>query len=172
VPSQTVEAAITSAALRGVDTRLLVPERSDKWLVRLAANSYFPALLEAGVRIYRYQRGFLHAKTLVVDDWMSSIGSANMDVRSFQLNYELDAFLFGKETCEQMAAQFLADLENALELRDIKASIPRRLFCRPTFMDEKTKKNYLNNILRRVKLKEVEKRLIVEMSSNRKAVFL
>jgi cardiolipin synthase len=80
-----------------------------------AASSYFPSLLEAGVRIFRYQRGFVHAKTLVVDDWVSAVGSANLDMRSFHLNFELNAFVYGKEFADAMAAQFLRDLERAQE---------------------------------------------------------
>ena len=78
-----------------------------------AGASYFAGLLEAGVKIYRYRRGFVHAKTLVVDSWVGTIGSANMDVRSFHLNYELNAFVYGREFCTAMASQFEADLENA-----------------------------------------------------------
>ena len=67
------------------------------------------------MRIFRYQRGFVHAKTMVVDDWVGTIGSANMDMRSFHLNYELNAFVYGTEFCEQLAKQFLHDLESARE---------------------------------------------------------
>lgn len=115
VPSPPVEQALQSAALRGVDVRLLVPARGDSRIVTWAAGSYFEPLLEAGGRIYRYERGFVHAKTMVVDDWAATIGSANMDMRSFQLNYELNAFILGGGFANRVAAQFLADLEGAEE---------------------------------------------------------
>ncbi len=127
VPSVPVESALTAAALRGVDVRLLVPLRPDKGFVMMAAESYFPNLLRAGVKIFQYERGFVHAKTLVVDDWLATIGSANMDIRSFHLNYELDAFLFGEEPASQLAEQFERDLASARPLTAVSSKIHRRL---------------------------------------------
>ena len=97
----------------------------------LAATSYFWPLLKAGVRIFRYKRGFVHAKTMVVDDWVGTIGSANMDMRSFHLNYELNAFVYGKEFSDRLAEIFLADLENAEEVtveQEKKVGFAARLF--------------------------------------------
>jgi len=125
-----MEAAIESAALRGVDVRLLLPRRSDHPLVRLASRSYYASLLSAGVRIFEYNRGFVHAKTLVVDDWVGSIGSANMDVRSFELNYELNAFCYGSRFTDDLGEQFTADLRDArpVTLEEVlDASYPTRL---------------------------------------------
>lgn len=115
VPTPAVEHALIGAALRGVDVRLLLPLRPDHPIAMAAASSYFPPLLEAGVRIFRYRRGFMHAKTLVVDDWVSAVGSANLDMRSFHLNFELNAFVFGSEFAGAMAAQFERDLGQAQE---------------------------------------------------------
>jgi cardiolipin synthase len=130
VPSPSIEAAIVAAAMRGVDVRLLVPIRPDSLLVGLASRSYFAHLLRAGVRIFLYEgfrrrrlgrgragarKGFLHAKTMVVDSWMGTIGSANMDMRSFRLNFELNAFVYDRTLCDEMAAQFELDLEQASE---------------------------------------------------------
>ena len=116
IPSAAVQEGLIAAALRGVDVRLLVPLKPDHKIVMLAASSYFSPLMEAGARIFKYERGFVHAKTMVVDEWVGTIGSANMDMRSFHLNYELNAFVHGKEFCEQMSQQFLTDLEQAQEL--------------------------------------------------------
>ncbi|MCB9733772.1 MAG: cardiolipin synthase [Deltaproteobacteria bacterium] len=116
VPDRVIQQALTTAALCGLDTRLLVPARSDSRLVDWAARSYYGELLDAGVRIFVYERGFLHAKTLIVDDWLGSIGSANMDMRSFHLNYELNAFVYGRPVTEELAQHFLSDLEGAHEL--------------------------------------------------------
>lgn len=130
VPSPPIEQAIIAAALRGVDVRLLIPKKSDSLVVKFAAMSYFPALLEAGVRVYSYARGFVHAKTMVVDDWIGTIGSANMDMRSFHLNYELNAFVYGKRFCDDLGRVFLNDLNSAEELDlgfESKAGIGRRI---------------------------------------------
>jgi cardiolipin synthase len=116
VPSQLIESALTVAALRGVDVRILLPKKSDSRLVTLASHSYYAPLLHAGVRIFEYARGFVHAKTMVVDDWVVTIGSANMDMRSFKLNYELNAFVFGPRLCQDVARQFALDLEAATQV--------------------------------------------------------
>lgn len=113
VPSPAVEAVILAAALRGVDVRLLVPLKADSLLVNLAARSYYRGLLEAGAKIYLYRRGFLHAKVMLIDHWMATVGSANLDVRSFYLNYELNAFVFDRPLVETMATQFMRDLADA-----------------------------------------------------------
>lgn len=116
VPSSPLEMGLVNAALRGVDVRLLVPEKSDSRLLSLASEGYYEALLKAGVRIYLYQRGFLHAKTMVIDSWLGTIGSANLDMRSFRLNFELNAFVFDPAFCDSMAARFDHDLSSAHEL--------------------------------------------------------
>lgn len=116
VPDTVIEEALITAALRGVDVRLLLPNKSDAWLVGLASRAFYPNLLEAGIRIYEYDRGFIHAKTLVVDDWVGTVGSANMDIRSFRLNYELNAFVYGATFCDELADQFLVDIGHAREI--------------------------------------------------------
>lgn len=129
VPDAPVEQALMAAALRGVDVRLLVPCRSDAPIVTYAAETYYPDLLQAGVRVFRYERGFVHAKTMVVDDWAATVGSANLDMRSFHLNYEINAFVYDRSFADSLAAQFLEDLEHAEELPsdyDRRVSIPRR----------------------------------------------
>ncbi|MBI4879699.1 MAG: cardiolipin synthase [Planctomycetes bacterium] len=117
IPSTAVEEALIGAALRGIDVRLLLPARSDSLLVTLASRTYYSMLLEAGVRIFHYERGFLHAKTMVVDDWVGTVGSANMDMRSFHLNFELNAFVYGARFVDQLAGQMLDDLRHAAEVR-------------------------------------------------------
>ena len=116
IPGPTLEDALISAALRGVDVRLLLPRRSDVLLVTLASRSYYRRLLQAGARIFHYDRGFLHAKTMVVDDWVGTVGSANMDLRSFYLNFELNAFVHGDAFAGELARQFLADQEETKEV--------------------------------------------------------
>lgn len=113
VPNESVTSALIVAALRGVDVRLLVPARPDHRTVYLATCSYFRPLLEAGARILLYEKGFIHAKTIVVDSWVGTIGSANLDMRSFHLNFELNAFVYGDRFTQAMAAQFEKDVEGS-----------------------------------------------------------
>jgi len=116
VPDRVIQSAIATAALSGLDVRLLVPRRSDSRLVDWASRSYYGELLDAGVRVYMYDKGFLHAKALLVDHWLGTIGSANLDIRSFHLNYELNAFVYDKAFVDELALQFLDDVEDAREL--------------------------------------------------------
>jgi cardiolipin synthase A/B len=130
VPSPPIFEGLIAAALRGIDVRILLPKRSDSLLVSLAAASFFKELLEAGVRIFQYERGFIHAKTMLVDSWVGTIGSANLDMRSFNLNFELNAFVYGEAFVETLAEHFLADLENAVErdeAAESKVIVPVRL---------------------------------------------
>jgi cardiolipin synthase len=116
IPGPALEEALVTAALRGVDVRLLLPRRGDRVLVALAGGSYYKTMLQAGARIFLYDRGFVHAKTMVVDSWVGTIGSANMDTRSFHLNFELNVFVYDTEFVNELAAQFRRDLGAASEL--------------------------------------------------------
>jgi cardiolipin synthase len=120
VPNDGILMAMKSAALRGVDVRLLLPHHSDEKLVWYAGRSYYRDLLRAGVRIYEYQGGILHAKTICADGVLSTIGSANMDIRSFQLNFELNALMYSQILAQQMEAAFLDDIAHAEELELIR----------------------------------------------------
>ncbi len=124
VPDEPVLTALTTAAQRGLDVRLLVPRNSDSRIVTAAARSYFDDLLRAGVRIFEYAPAMLHAKTLVIDDTLACIGSANMDNRSFRLNFEISALLYGPVHNRVLAEIFERDLEGAHE---VKASARARL---------------------------------------------
>ena len=88
VPDDPMQAALCACARRGVDTVIIFPARNDSWIVGAASRSYYDELLEAGVRIYEYEGGLLHTKSLTIDKEITLIGSANMDRRSFELNYE------------------------------------------------------------------------------------
>ncbi len=113
VPTEAAILALTSAALRGVDVRVLVPERSDSRLVTAAARSYFDELLECGVHVFEYQGRMLHSKAMVVDDMLGMVGTANFDNRSFRLNYEVCALVYGPLFARQLGEQFLADSQCA-----------------------------------------------------------
>jgi len=105
VPDEALLLALRSAVYRGVDVRLLLPKASDVLLVQRASRVYYPELLEGGVRIYEYD-GMLHAKALLLDHDTVLIGSANLDTRSFRLNFELSTFISDTEFNQQLAALF------------------------------------------------------------------
>jgi len=84
--------------------------------VHLAGRSYYLELLRAGVRIYEYEPGFVHAKSCVIDDWAASVGSANMDIRSFRLNYETNAFVYDEHFVAELKRVFLDDIGQAREV--------------------------------------------------------
>jgi cardiolipin synthase len=113
VPDEGIGAALRNAALRGVDVRLIVPGTSDLRIVTLAGRSYFDEMMAAGVRIFLYRPTNLHSKVLVVDDDVGVIGSPNVDMRSFFLNFELGLFLYDRPLIEALAGGFLADLDRS-----------------------------------------------------------
>ena len=113
IPGETMLNALIIAALSGVSVKLLVPGKSDSRLVNAAAKSYYDELLEAGVEIYLYNKGFVHAKTLVSDDKIAIVGTANMDFRSFDLNFEVNALVYSKETAGELRKVFYEDIKGA-----------------------------------------------------------
>jgi len=88
VPDESMQSALCAAAHRGIDTTIIFPARNDSWIVAAASRSYYSELLKAGVKIHEYVGGLLHTKSMTIDDDVTLIGSANMDRRSFDLNYE------------------------------------------------------------------------------------
>lgn len=131
VPDPTTLYALKTTALRGVKVEILVPVRGDSRLVSAAARSYFEELIEAGCHVHTYDPCMLHAKLLVVDDELATIGTANFDNRSFRLNFEVMAVLYGKAHASALAEQFERDLARATRVgrRQLHAeSIAARLF--------------------------------------------
>jgi len=116
VPDEAIGASLENAALRGVDVRILVPERSDLKMVWLAGRSYFEDLMLYGVKIHLYSPTNIHAKVLVVDDAVGVVGSSNVDIRSFFLNFELGIFLYGRRDTAALAAQFEEDFSRSKRL--------------------------------------------------------
>ena len=94
MPNEPILFALQTAALAGVDVRLMLPEKSDSLFTHLGSLSYIEDVLKAGVKVYLYQKGFLHSKMMVSDDMLSTIGSTNMDFRSFEHNFEINAFVY------------------------------------------------------------------------------
>lgn len=116
VPGESLLNALLISALSGIKVKLLVPGKSDSVFVNLAACSYFMELLNAGVEIYQYQKGFLHAKTMTIDDSIAIVGSANMDIRSFDLNFEVNTIIYDEEITESLRKVFADDLKDAVRI--------------------------------------------------------
>lgn len=110
VPDQGVQDALRLAAMRGVDVRVMIPERPDHLLVFLSAFSFLPDMLRVGVKIYRYLPGFLHQKVMLIDDHAATVGTVNLDNRSFRLNFEITAFIpsptFAGQVSEMLEQDF------------------------------------------------------------------
>jgi cardiolipin synthase len=116
VPDPTTFDALNAAALRGADVRILVPKENDLKLIGAASRSYYPDLLDMGVRVFEYLPTMVHAKTLVVDELLAVVGTANADNRSFRLNFEVVVASYGGDLCEKLVAAFEKDLEQAEEV--------------------------------------------------------
>ncbi len=112
IPNESILTALKSAARSGIKVELMLPKIGDSWAARYASRSYFDELLESGVKVIWYCKGMLHAKTMVVDGKFVTIGTCNMDYRSFDLNFEINALIFDKETADNLNAQFDEDLKD------------------------------------------------------------
>lgn len=116
VPDDGIFEALRVAALSGLDVRILIPGNPDHFFVYWASMSYLGELLEAGVRVYQYEKGFIHAKVLTIDGVVSSVGSANMDIRSFDLNFEVNAFMYDEAVTARLEQDFQNDLRSSVEI--------------------------------------------------------
>lgn len=126
LPTEPVLFAMRTAALAGVDVRLLIPRRSDAWLIQLASMSYVTETLEAGVKVRLYEKGFNHSKLLVADDQISTCGSTNIDFRSFENNFEANVFFYDRQTALRIKDIYMRD-----EACSINFSEARELHHRP-----------------------------------------
>ena len=116
IPGESLMDALFIAATSGIEVKILVPGISDSKLVNTAARAYYTELLKHGIRIFQYEKGFVHAKTMVIDDNLAIVGSANMDYRSFDLNFEVNAMLYSKDIVAQLAKSFNDDLQHSPEI--------------------------------------------------------
>lgn len=117
MPTEPVLQALQVAAMSGVDVRLMVPEKPDGFWLRYINDSHFEAVLEAGVRVFIFQTGFLHAKCAVADDEWCTVGSSNMDFRSFENNFEANVFIYGRQGATMLHRQFMDDLKDCREVK-------------------------------------------------------
>ncbi|MGN6533061.1 MAG: cardiolipin synthase [Ginsengibacter sp.] len=127
IPGESLLDALIIASLSGISVKILVPGISDSILVNYAARSYYADLLKAGIEIYEYTKGFVHAKTLVADSKIAIVGTANMDFRSFDLNFEVNAIVYDVETANELRNVFYEDLKNA-EILDSAEWLSRSKF--------------------------------------------
>lgn len=118
VPDEALLSALQLAALRGVDVRIMIPEKRDHTLVWLASFFYVPAVTSYGVKVYRYKNGFLHQKAVVVDDSLAVIGSTNFDNRSFRLNFEASCIVADRETTQHLSTILENDMRNSNLISD------------------------------------------------------
>lgn len=126
IPGDSVTHALRIAALGGVVVKLLVPEKCDAKIVNAASKAYYDSLLEAGVEIYLYKKGFVHAKTLVTDSKLSIVGTANMDHRSFELNFEVNAIIYDEAFSKKLRKTFFEDIKHTKKI-DVKRWYERSL---------------------------------------------
>jgi cardiolipin synthase len=108
--------ALKTAAISGVKVQIILPAKADHWIVYWGSRSYFQELLEASVEIYEYQRGFMHAKILIIDDEILGLGTANMDLRSFNHNFELTALVYEDALVAEAINSFEIDLSHSKQI--------------------------------------------------------
>lgn len=116
IPDESVRDALRIAALSGVDVKVMIPNKPDHPFVYWATLSYSGDLLESGGEVYIYQNGFMHAKMMIVDGKISTVGTANIDVRSFRLNFEVNAFIYDKEVTGKLVDAFHEDIKHSTQM--------------------------------------------------------
>ena len=120
LPTDPILFAMRTAALSGVDVRLMIPYETDTKIVEWASRTYVLATVKAGVKVYLYKAGFNHSKLLVADDSIATIGSTNVDFRSFENDFEANAFFYDKKTALEVKEIFLKDQEECVALEDVR----------------------------------------------------
>lgn len=117
IPDASITMALKTAVLSGVDVRIILPYKADSRIVQYASRSYLLELMQAGVQFYLYRKGFMHAKVMIIDHMMATVGTANVDMRSFFSNFELNAVMFNQEVIDRLEADFWMDLKESDELK-------------------------------------------------------
>ncbi len=116
MPNESVLMALKTAAMGGVDVRVIIPEKSDAYITKLSSMSYLKEMMLSGVKFYFYQKGFIHSKVIVSDDMVSCVGSANMDFRSFEQNFEVTALVYDKDFANEVRVTFEEDFANSKQV--------------------------------------------------------
>jgi cardiolipin synthase len=115
VPEESLMMGLKTAALSGIDVRIIIPSKPDHFFVYWASQANIEQLLEAGVKIYRYDNGFIHSKVIIVDRQVASVGTANLDIRSMEINFEVNAFLYDESVIVRLEEDFIRDFECSTE---------------------------------------------------------
>jgi cardiolipin synthase len=116
LPNESILTALKAASLSGLDVRIILPARSDSKVVFFSSRSYVTELLEAGIKVYFYEKGFPHSKLLLVDGVLCSVGTANLDIRSFDQNFEVSALIYDEDITMELQRAYLNDLQNSTEI--------------------------------------------------------
>lgn len=122
LPNESIITALKTVSLSGIDVKIIIPEKIDSFLVNWSSRSYIADLLEAGINVYFYRKGFSHSKLLLVDDIISSVGTANMDIRSFDQNFEVNAIIYDKEITGILKNSFIDDIQNSYKVDNYEYS--------------------------------------------------
>lgn len=115
VPEDSLMMGLKTAALSGIDVRIIIPSQPDHFFVYWASQSNIETLLEAGVKIYQYKNGFIHSKIIIVDRLSATVGTTNLDIRSLEINFEVNAFIYDVPTIIRLEEDFVKDLEECNE---------------------------------------------------------
>lgn len=116
IPSESILSALQTASLSGIDVRVMIPQEADTRFAHWATLSFVKELLLCRIKVYFYQAGFIHSKLIIIDDSLTIVGSSNMDVRSFEHNFEVNAFIYDKETCGKATEIFMDDLRDSRQI--------------------------------------------------------
>jgi cardiolipin synthase len=116
LPNESILTALKTGSLSGLDVRIILPFKSDSKIVFYSSRSYVSELLEAGIKVFFYKKGFPHSKLLIVDGVLSSVGTANMDIRSFDQNFEVSALIYDENITSELLERYLNDLKNSVEI--------------------------------------------------------
>lgn len=116
IPNDQILTSLCTASRMGIDVKIIIPQEGDSVIAKYATNSYIQMLLESGVEVYHYVKGMVHAKSLVVDDVLCAVGTCNLDNRSFEINFEINAFVFDEEIALKMCENFKADVKESEQL--------------------------------------------------------
>lgn len=136
IPNDEMTLAMSTASRSGVDVRLIIPKSCDSWAAKYATYSYLETLLKAGVKVYLYDKGNIHAKTMIVDDVFTTVGTSNMDYRSFHINFEINALIYDEKITKELLEIFIDDLQYSEQVdaeRWMDRGLSQRLkesFCR------------------------------------------
>ncbi len=116
IPDDSIMESLKIAAVSGVDVRIMIPNKPDHMFVYWATYSYIGELIQYGAKVYTYENGFLHTKMIAIDSEIASIGTCNFDIRSFKLNFEVNAFIYDREAADRLEATFYKDIPLCREI--------------------------------------------------------